>query len=379
MKNMSLANILITKRREKGVTQDELATHVGVSKGSVSKWENGNTFPDIMLLPIIAEYFGITIDQLMNHSPQLSQSEIKKIYTCLADDFANKPFEDVIKECDTLAKKHYTCFPFVLYIVVLYINHATMAEGERKTQIIQMAIDLCEHTLQNCRESNILLEAAQWKAMCYTAIGQPEKVFELLCDENQMPLQYGVGNGKLVSQAHQMLRNFDKANAVEQIELYKNFMATFDGLISYIHLNLGNYEIARPAFERAENLAETFNVRRLNSNKSASLYALGAHMYQAAGESEKALKTLGKYVDICIHGFFPFMPRGRGDSFFDRIDKWLNEENEASPLPRNEAVVKESMLNDVLLDPAFDNLHENPEFTNLVQKMRNFIGGQTYD
>jgi tetratricopeptide (TPR) repeat protein len=251
-----------------------------------------------------------------------------------------------------------------------------MAEGERKTQIIQMAIDLCEHTLQNCRESNLLLEAAQQQSLCYMEIGQVEKVFELLCDENQMPLQYGVGNGKIVSQAHQKLRNFDKANAALQIELYKNIMATFDVLLSYIRLNLGNYETARPAFERAENLAENFNMRRLNSNNAAVLYIWGAHMYQAAGENEKALKTLGKYVDVCIHGFFPFMPRGRGDSFFNRIDKWLNEENEASPLPRNEAVVKESMLNYVLLDFAFDNLHENPEFTNLVQKMRNFIGGQ---
>ena len=374
MKNMSLANILIAKRREKGVTQDELAAHVGVSKGSVSKWENGNTFPDIMLLPIIAEYFAITIDQLMNHSPKLSDAEIVKIYTRLAEKFATEPFEDVIEECDSLVKRHYTCFSFVLYIVMLYINHAAMAEGERKIQIFQMAIDLCEHTLQNCRESSLLLEAAQQQAICHMAIGQAEKVFELLCDENQMPLQYGVGNGTLVSQAHQILRNFDKANAIEQIELYKNIMATFDGLLSYIRLNLGNYETAQPAFERAENLAENFNMRRLNSNNSAVLYALGAHMYQAAGESEKAIKTLGKYVDVCVHGFFPLMPRG--DSFFDRVDKWLGDKTEAAPLPRNEATIKESMLNDVLLDPAFDNLHEKPEFTNLVQKMRNFIGGQ---
>ena len=42
MKNMSLANILIAKRREKGVTQDELAVHVGVSKGvcvKMGKWQ----------------------------------------------------------------------------------------------------------------------------------------------------------------------------------------------------------------------------------------------------------------------------------------------------------------------------------------------------
>jgi len=369
---MNLANIIIAKRREKGVTQDELATHVGVSKASVSKWENGNAFPDILLLPIIAEYFAITIDQLMNHSPQLSEAEIVKIYTRLIDDFSNKPFEGVIEECDALAKRHYTCFPFLKYVSLLYINHASMAKtAERKTQIFRMAIDLCEHTLQNCREPNLLQMAAHLQATCYLSTGQPEKVLELLCDENQMPLQYGIGNSALVSQAHQLLQNMDKANEVEQIELYQNLMNIFDGMLSYLRLNLSHYETALPVYERAKSIAKTFNIRRLNPNSAAILYTFGAHMYQAAGESEKALDTLAEFVDVCIHGFFPIM--ARGDSFFDKVDQFLS--NQYAP-PRNETVVKEHMLNDILLDPAFDSLHDKQEFTILVQKMINLIGGK---
>ena len=370
MKNMNLANILITKRREKGVTQDELAAHVGVSKGSVSKWENGNTFPDIMLLPVIAEYFAITIDQLMNHSPQLSETEMTKIYTRLIDDFSNKPFEEVITECDSLVKRHYSCFGFLRYVVLLYINHASMAEtADRKAQIFQMAIDLCKHILQNCREPNLLQMVTMLKGTCYIQIGQPEKVIELLCDENQMPLQYGIGNGALVSTAHQLLRNMDKANEIEQIELYQNLLSVFDGLMSYLRLNLGNYDTAKPIFDRAKTIAKTFNMRRLNLNDELILYALGAHMYQAAGESEQALETLGTLVDVCLHGHYPF--RARGDAFFDRVDKWLDDQY---PAPRNENVIKEHILNDILLDPAFENLHSKQEFTNLIQKMRNFIG-----
>ena len=372
MKDMSIANIIISKRREKGVTQDELASHLGISKGAVSKWENGNAYPDIMLLPFIAEYFAITIDQLMNHSPRLSEAEIVKIYTRLIEDFSSKPFEEVIEECDSLAKRHYTCFPFLRYVTLLYINHASMAETtERKAQIFQMAIDLCEHILQNCREPNLMQMAARLQATCYIQVGQPEKVIELLCDENQMPLQYGMGNSALVSQAHQLLRNIDRANEVEQIELYQSLLNIFDGILSYLRLNLSNYETAKPVYERAEIMATAFNMRRLNPNNVVLLYTFGAHMYQAAGEGEKALEILGKYVDACIYGYFPIMTRG--DSFFDRVDHWLSNQYAT---PRNEAVIKEHMLNDILLDPAFDSLHDKQEFTNLVQKMRNFIGGQ---
>lgn len=51
-------------RIEKGVTQEELANHLGLSYQAVSKWENDVTSPDIQLLPLISVYFGITIDKL---------------------------------------------------------------------------------------------------------------------------------------------------------------------------------------------------------------------------------------------------------------------------------------------------------------------------
>ncbi len=51
-------------RRQKGMTQEELAGIIGVSAQSVSKWENSITMPDIMLLPIIADIFSVSIDSL---------------------------------------------------------------------------------------------------------------------------------------------------------------------------------------------------------------------------------------------------------------------------------------------------------------------------
>ena len=61
----------ITKfRRSKGITEDELASYIGVSKSSVSKWENSITYPDIMLLPQLATLFNISLDELMGYEPQ---------------------------------------------------------------------------------------------------------------------------------------------------------------------------------------------------------------------------------------------------------------------------------------------------------------------
>lgn len=55
-------------RKQKGMTQEELAGIIGVTAQSVSKWENSATMPDIMLLPIIASTFDVSIDTLFGKS-----------------------------------------------------------------------------------------------------------------------------------------------------------------------------------------------------------------------------------------------------------------------------------------------------------------------
>lgn len=64
--NIDLQATLREYRRKKNVTQEQLADHLGISAQAVSKWERGEGLPDISLLPAIALYFGVTIDDLLN-------------------------------------------------------------------------------------------------------------------------------------------------------------------------------------------------------------------------------------------------------------------------------------------------------------------------
>lgn len=65
-------------RKEKGVGQQDLADILGVSFQSVSKWETGITMPDITLLPSIAEYFNVTVDELLGLKPLRKQDYIPR-------------------------------------------------------------------------------------------------------------------------------------------------------------------------------------------------------------------------------------------------------------------------------------------------------------
>lgn len=53
-------------RLEHNLTQDNLADFLGVSFQAVSKWERGDTVPDVYMLPVIASFFNVSIDNLLN-------------------------------------------------------------------------------------------------------------------------------------------------------------------------------------------------------------------------------------------------------------------------------------------------------------------------
>lgn len=61
---MNIAANIARLRKERGMTQEALAEVIGVSAQTISKWENSATWPDVALLPVIADVFGVSIDAL---------------------------------------------------------------------------------------------------------------------------------------------------------------------------------------------------------------------------------------------------------------------------------------------------------------------------
>lgn len=65
----TLGKRIASLRKEKGLTQEQLAEKVGVSAQAVSKWENDISCPDITLLPLLADLFGVSVDELLGVKP----------------------------------------------------------------------------------------------------------------------------------------------------------------------------------------------------------------------------------------------------------------------------------------------------------------------
>ena len=76
-----LGSIIREWRMKRGLTQEQLGQELGVSTQSVSRWENSATYPDIMMLPVIADFFEITIDQLMGRTRECKSEEREAFFS----------------------------------------------------------------------------------------------------------------------------------------------------------------------------------------------------------------------------------------------------------------------------------------------------------
>ena len=66
-------------RRKKAATQEQMAAALNISSQAISKWENGQTLPDIMLLPELSVYFGVTIDELFDMTDEKHFDRIRNM------------------------------------------------------------------------------------------------------------------------------------------------------------------------------------------------------------------------------------------------------------------------------------------------------------
>ena len=91
----TLGNRIAQYRREKNLTQEDLARTLNLSAQAVSKWENDQTCPDISLLPKLAEIFGITVDELLSGK---TEPEVRIVPAA-----EQKKLEDMMLRIDVLS------------------------------------------------------------------------------------------------------------------------------------------------------------------------------------------------------------------------------------------------------------------------------------
>ena len=77
---MNFNEKLISLRKSKGLSQEELGAQLKVSRQTISKWESAQSYPDFQRLVLLSDYFGLTLDELVMREKNASSEKIDAIY-----------------------------------------------------------------------------------------------------------------------------------------------------------------------------------------------------------------------------------------------------------------------------------------------------------
>lgn len=355
-------------RKRRGITQEELAEYLGVSKPAVSKWESGQSYPDILLLPVIASYFDKTVDDLLGYQPQMSAESIKKLYIQLANAFAAEPFKTVYERCKEVVRQYYSCWNLLFAIAELFVNHASQAGDPAKTaSIYEEASTLFERVEQESRDVVLARSALSMRAYCFLALQQPVDAIDLLEEIEEVP----ISTQQLLAKAYAMKGDTEKAKNVLQKQLYQNVLALFGTFPDMIELYADDPEKIDACIQNAVDFGKIFNLEELHPASCFTLYLTAASVCNSASKSDLALDLLEAYTDLVTRrSVFPL--KLKGNAFFDRLEPYFSSLNLGTHLPRNEALIRKDLVSTVTQNPAFQTLQENKRFQQIIRRLNHW-------
>ena len=130
-------------RREANMTQDSLAEKLGVSYQSVSRWENGSTYPDMELLPSIADIFSVTVDTLLGRDEARREQQyfalLEEYQTLLRE--KEPDADEIVLKLRELRRDFANGKHFWQFFMALYHSEKTVWRDPRVLQELRLAAE----------------------------------------------------------------------------------------------------------------------------------------------------------------------------------------------------------------------------------------------
>ena len=126
MDQTKIGSFLRELRKEKNLSQEELAERFNVSNRSISRWENGYTMPDISIIIELADFYDVDILELLNgeRKSENMNAELKETLTMVAD-YTNAEKDKLSKQLSTYMTCSAVFFGFLAIILVFHLTRVS--------------------------------------------------------------------------------------------------------------------------------------------------------------------------------------------------------------------------------------------------------------
>ena len=174
--NLSIGENIRRKRLEKELTQEEIASHLGVSFQTVSKWERGEGYPDIEMLPVLANYFSVSVDELLG----VSEPEKKRKYDDINRKWEENNHNGLHRENVVLIKDALRIFPNDALFLVQLSTSLEKLDGteDEKEKYLRESIAVQEQIIRYCDDCEVRGATLYNICFAYWKIGEYEKSVE---------------------------------------------------------------------------------------------------------------------------------------------------------------------------------------------------------
>ena len=127
---LKIGSTIQSLRKQKNMTQEMLASALGVSAAAVSKWETDVTSPDISLLSPLARMLGTDVDEILNYPVELNDEEIESFTKKARVYYEQGQVQEGIDFCEAALREYPTDLRLKFQIASLYMTYATAVLDE---------------------------------------------------------------------------------------------------------------------------------------------------------------------------------------------------------------------------------------------------------
>lgn len=174
--NINIGENIKNLRKRKDITQEELAESLGISFQSISKWERCEGFPDITMLPDLADFFNTSVDELLG-ADRISGGYFNDVYKKACEYETDGKYDKAIELLrDTLKKApHHYDIMSKLACILLFADD----KSEEGQILAKKAIELCERHLDSNASEKSRATARATLCFLYDNIGDRQKAKDL--------------------------------------------------------------------------------------------------------------------------------------------------------------------------------------------------------
>ena len=285
---ISLSEQLKKLRKEKGNTQDELASHLGITMQAISKWERGEGYPDITLLPAIASYYNVSIDDLLGVGEIQRQNKIDEYFNKAQELFCNGKTDERIAVWREAAKE----FPNDLSVICRLMSALSDKSDEKSAS---EAKEYGERILRESTDSSLRADAIQCLWLNNYLSGNLEKAKEYA----NMAYSYSVTSNEMLSLL------FTGDEAIKHCQMNIQRLVELIGHNTNVMCAKGNYtpQDAIRAYEfviACYSLLYSDGICGFYHIRYSELYLLLAIQYLKLNDIEKVFEHLEKSAEHAV-------------------------------------------------------------------------------